>query len=845
MDNITEADKYLIYQVEQGIHQRYSVELGMSQEYIEGTVIPRAKSELHVITKQKFSKYFLILADIMDYCHKADIPVGVARGSAGGSLISYVLKITEVEPLRYNLIFERFLNLERYSPPDIDVDLCWDKRQEVLNYVYDKYGHDNVAQIATFGTLSAKSLLDDLGRVYKVPRGDIADIKKIIDDYSDGGKIKYEDLLEHDDFTNAIHKLAEKEPRIIDGMAKLEGLHRHTSLHAGGLIISDQPMHNLAPTFQPSRKENKTAIQYEMNDVEAIGLLKMDLLGLKTITMVDWAEKDVRRLVDSDFYTRKHPIDDQDAFDIINRGDTAGVFQLEGTGITRFAQNMKVESFNDIVALLALYRPGTLDAGTAQQYIDRKNGLEDVVYPHDDLKEVLSDTYGIIVYQEQVMQILGVMGGYSMGKADMMRKAMGKKDAELMTSELNKFRAAAAERGYAGETIEYIADLIETFGRYGFNKSHAVAYAHLTYWTALLKAKYPAQFYSAWLNTITDRDKLGWVIEMMVRNNVEILPPDINKSGTVFTTTGINTVRFGLSAIKGMGKSFVNNTLKNREERGKFTSYLDYCQRLTAIPIDKKKALIGGGAFDFEEQEFAAMHRGMLYTNADALNAYAKKTKTKPDTPIPALEFADKLEPIEMGEMEKEYLSFYLTEDPLRIVQDKLRMVGASVGVHTPDLSGNVVVGGRVTQRHIFNTKKGQKMAFIDIDDGMVSHTVTFFPNGWNEAVSATMADDNFVLIRAEVDMYRGNKTLNAISAEEIPIKGSNQDIIINLGYAKPMDIAHVQSVIEEHAGGSSRVWLKVRTADHAFLLKTKRFITVTDETIEQLQQYQAELRLT
>lgn len=841
MDNLNDIDKYMVYLIEQGIQERYENELGMDIDYINEVVMPRAKTEISIITKQKFSKYFLILADIMKYCHDHDIPVGVARGSAGGSLVSYVLRITEVEPLRYNLIFERFLNLERYSPPDIDVDLCWDKRQEVLDYVFAKYGHDRVAQIATFGTLSAKSLLDDLGRVYRVPKADIKELKDIIDSHADGNKLRYNDLIEHDDFRDAVHRLEEKEPRIVQGMAKLEGLHRHTSLHAGGLIIADQAMHNLAPTFQPDRKAQKTAVQYEMTDAESIGLLKMDLLGLKTITVVDWAERDIRRLFDKDFNTRKMSLEIKEAFDIINKGDTAGVFQLEGTGITRFAQDMHVESFNDIVALLALYRPGTLDAGTAQQYIDRKNGIEETIYPHPDLEWVLKDTYGIIVYQEQVMQILGVMAGYSMGQADMMRKAMGKKDAALMAKELAKFKELSIGRGYDSSLVEHMAELIETFGRYGFNKSHAVAYAHLTYWTALLKALYPAQFYAAWLNTISDRDKLGWIIEMVSRNKINVLPPDINKSGIRFTTTDEKTIRFGLAAVKGMGKSYVNNTIKNREEVGEFTSFLNYCQRLTSIPIDKKKALVGAGAFDFEGND-TIFNRAVLYHNADNINQYAKKSLgNKPQ--IMSIDFVDAYEPLEMGELEKEYISFYLTEDPIHIVQDKLRMMGASVGINTQALHGDVQIGGRVAQRHVFNTKKGQKMAFIDIDDGIESHTVTFFPSNWAGRHEEIIQNDAFVVVKAEVDMYRGKKTLNAKYADLVPLQGTNQDVIVDLGFASRMDIAVLQQTISEYMGGSSRVWIKARTGDHRFLLKTNRYIAVTDEVIDKLKAFNVELR--
>lgn len=829
---LREQDLYLIYLTERGVKKRYG---DKDEGYIRDVVIPRVKKEIEVITSLGWSDYFLILADIMDYCRSNDIPVGPARGSAGGSVVSYCLEITDVDPLEFDLIFERFLNPERNSPPDIDVDLCWNRRQEVLAYVYKKYGEDRVAQIVTFGTLSAKSLLDDLGRVYRIPKEDIAELKRIIDSLDDGDKITYDKLVDEPAFINKIHELEKRDSRVVEALAKLEGLHRHTSIHAGGVIIANQPMHNLAPTFRPSRKEKRTAVQYEMTDAEAVGLLKMDLLGLKTITLIDWAEKDVRRLADPNFYTRGYRLDDQKAFDIINQGRTAGIFQLEGTGITRFAQEMHIESFNDIVALLALYRPGPLDSGAAQQYIDRKNGREEVRYPHPDLEPILKDTYGIITYQEQVMWTLQIMANYSLGQADIVRRAMGKKDDKLMQEELDKFKRASLATGrYSIDVIEEVAHLIETFARYGFNKSHGVAYAYLTYWTAVLKARYPAIFYSAWLNTVSDRDKMGWIIEMMTREGVRILPPDINKSGERFTPTDLNTVRFGLSAVKGMGKSFVKAVISNRETYGPFSSYINFCQRLGSIPVDKKEALIGAGAFDFEQESNPFAHRGFLLEHARSLNEYAKAVVDKPDKKMPDLYYVDELTDLQKGELEKEYVSFYLTADPLKIVQDELRMMGAQVGVRTEDLVGTPLIGGRVTQVHAFNTRKGQEMGFVDIDDGIESRTVTFFPKEW-EKFKAIMQDDKFVVVRCRVDRYRGKKTLNAEDAEEIILEERKADILLDIGKPTPLQIAELKSIIDQEPRGNSRLWIKVRSDTHQFLLKTSVYVEPRQDLIDKL----------
>ena len=830
---LTDIDKYLIYLVEQGAKDRYA---DKTTEYWEQVIIPRIKTEIRIITNQRFSGYFLILADIIGYCHDHGIPVGPARGSAGGSVVAYCMRITEVDPLQFDLIFERFLNEERYSPPDIDVDIDWAHRQEVLQYVADKYGHDRTSQIVTFGTLSAKSLIDDLGRVLRIPKADIKELKKIIDDLGDGDKATYDKLIEDERFRNKIHEINEKEPRFAEGLAKLEGLHRHTSLHAGGIIIADQPMWNLAPTFVADRKKGKVAVQYEMFDAEAVGLLKMDLLGLKTVTHIDWAEKDVRRLIDPNFHTRGYRLDDQKAFDLINRGDTSGIFQLDGTGITRFAQEMHIDNFSDLVALLALYRPGTLDSGMADEYIARKNGKTPVTYPHPDLEPVLKDTYGIIVYQEQVMFVLQIMGGFTLGQADVARKAMGKKNAELMKQELDKFRAGATAKGYDQATIETVADMIATFARYGFNKSHAVAYAFLTYWTAVLKARYPAPFYCAWLNITSDRDKLGWIIEQMVRDGIEVLPPDINQSGELFTTVGKNTVRFGLSSVLGMGKSFRQTVLANREQLGQFTSYINFCARCTSIPVDKKEALIGAGAFDFEQQQNSLFHRGFLYKNARALNDYAKKLTEKKNVQFPALEQVSELTDLEKGELEKQYVSFYLTADPLKVVQDKLKMLGAQIGVPANDLTGEPLIGGRVSHVHTLKTKKGAQMAFVDIDDGEIGHSVTFFPGEWKTYGGTLIKEGNFVAVRCVVDHYKGNKTLNANKAQEIAMESTDADIVIDLGRPSKMELAAVYNMVIQAPNGWSRIWFKVRNDRYEFLLKSEIQVDPNQGIIEQLQ---------
>lgn len=821
---ITEQARYLAFLTDRGVQKRY---VHKGAEYIETVVMPRVREELRIINKMGFAEYFLILEDITTYCRSNDIALGPARGSAGGSVVSYCLGITEIDPLQFDLIFERFLNDERFSPPDIDTDVCWSRRQDVIDYIVGKYGEEHVAQIVTFGTLGVKSLLDDLGRVYGVPIKDIERVKKAI--VEDGDKMTMAKALENEGFREEFKILCEQEPRMAEGMQKLEGLHRHGSIHAGGVIVASEPINTLAPTYLAKGK-GRPVVQYDMVDAEQVGLLKMDLLGLRTVTLIDWAEKDVRKWHDPNFHTRGYRLDDQEAFDIINRGDTAGIFQLEGTGITRFAQQMKVESFNDIIALLALYRPGTLDSGSADQYIKRKNGEEEVTYPHPSLEPILKDTYGIIVYQEQVMSIFRTMGGYTLGQADMARKAMGKKKKEIMDAELDKFREGARKLGYDEQTIEEVAHLIETFARYGFNKSHAVAYAFLTYWTAILKARYPDCFYTAWLNVTDDGDKQGWIIDLATRAGVEILPPDINLSQGQFSVTKVNEIRFGLRAIKGMGQSFVVKTLNSREANGEFKSYYDYCHRLSSIPIDKKEAMIGAGAFDFDPNH----HRAELLHNARIMNLYAKDNKEykhliKTDIP--------ELKPLEMGELEKEYVNFYITANPIKNIQNELKMMGADLGIKTGDLRGKPLVGGKITNVHKLKTKKGDEMAFVTVDDGIVSHSITMFPSIWKK-FSKTMIVDEVFAFRCELGEYRGEATLQAYTAFQIDIKNRDVTVVIDVGTPTPMDIARLKMVLDGADKGNSMIKIKMVQDNYQFVLKSELYkVNATDDILNEIRE--------
>ena len=829
-DMITDQVKYLIYQTEKGYHWRYDNDPDYSPARIQDEVIPRIKKELNVIIGKKYTDYFLNLQDITNFCRKNDIALGPARGSAGGSIVSYCLGISDIDPLKFGLIFERFLNPERNSPPDIDTDVSWARRQEVIDYIERKHGVEHVSQIMTFGTESLKVLLDDLGRVFNIP---MTDIKRVKDSITGDEKARFCDAIEQEGFRREWNALIAKEPRIEKCIARLEGIHRHTSIHAGGVVIATDKIEDLAPVYKAGGKGRQIA-QYEMAYAEAVGLLKLDLLGLKTVTHIDWAEKMINKNYDPNFKFREQPLDHKEAFDIINAGNTAGIFQLEGTGITKFAQDMRIDSFNDLIAINALYRPGPLDSGAAYSYIKRKLGKEKITYPHQDLEPILKETFGIIIYQEQVMSIFRTMAGYTWGQADKARKAMGKKKKEIMDEELAKFRKGAAANGYDNKVIDEIADLIATFARYGFNKSHAVAYAYLIYWTALCKARYPECFYSAWLNITDQSAKQSWIIDHMIRDGISITPPNINESDKMFSMVGPKQVGFGLQAISGLGEKMVDRIITNREIGGPFKSYADFCKRCTSIAVDKKEALIKCGAFDFDPYG-----RGVLLQNARMININAKAGK---DFESKMVEPSEPLTPLEMGEMEKAVINFYVTFNPIAEVQAEIKMLGGTIGLPLEELTGYPIIGGRVTNLHKTTVKKktsklyGREMAFAEIDDGEMVYDITLFPDALMEYESI-LYKDNMVAIKCKKSTFAGKISLTCEEAFAINLKSRQYKTIqINVGHTTPLKIAMLKMVLDKAPQGSTELEIKMQEDGYEFVMHSNFYkIQAADDIISEI----------
>jgi DNA polymerase III subunit alpha len=567
-----------------------------SKEYFS-----RLDIEIDVVTKMGFSGYFLIVADFIRWAKENGIPVGPGRGSGAGSLVAYALDITELDPLEYDLLFERFLNPERVSLPDFDIDFCMDRRDEVIEYVANKYGRDHVSQIITYGTMAAKAVIRDVGRALGFPYGFVDQIAKLIPfDLN----MTLDRAMDEEKVLRQRYKAEDDVKTLFDLAKKLEGLSRNAGRHAGGLVIAPKPLSDYMPLYC-EQDSQATVTQFDMGDVEAIGLVKFDFLGLRTLTIINWALRDVNRIKkqnnEEEINIRKIPLDDPATYALIQRTDTTAVFQLESDGMKKLVSRLKPDVFDDLIALVALFRPGPLQSGMVDDFVERKHGRARVQYMHDDLEPVLKPTYGVILYQEQVMQIAQVLAGFTLGAADLLRRAMGKKKPEEMAKQRAIFTEGAVSRGVDERQAKMIFDLMEKFAGYGFNKSHSAAYALVAYQTAWLKAHYPAAFMAAVLSSDMDNtDKVVMLLEETRRMKIDIVPPSVNASFYSFTVISDKSIQYGLGAIKGVGAAAIDNIITERDENGPYDNLFDICKRIDLRKANKRvlDALIKSGAMD-------------------------------------------------------------------------------------------------------------------------------------------------------------------------------------------------------------------------------------------------------
>jgi DNA polymerase-3 subunit alpha len=721
----------------------------------------RLETEIEIIKKMGFPGYFLVVWDFIKYAKDHGIPVGPGRGSAAGSLVAYSLGITNVDPLDYDLLFERFLNPERISLPDIDLDFCMNRRGEVIEYVRDKYGKENVAQIITFGTMAAKSVVRDVGRVLGQQYGFVDKIAKMIpggpgvtltDAKKDSPQLA--DAIKNDDEVRKIIEIGEK----------LEGLSRHAGMHAAGVVITPEPVTNYVPLYRTNRDEIVT--QFDMRVVEKMGLVKMDFLGLRTLTVIDDAVKSAKSVDGVGIDIDAIPLDDPEVFRLFQEGRTKGVFQFESGGMVDLLRKARPTRFDDLAALNALYRPGALDVGMVDEYVKRKNGTSKAKYLVPAMKEILEETYGVIVYQEQVMQIAQRVAGYSLGQADLLRKAMGKKDAAIMAAERTKFVDGAIQNGSEKKKANEIFDYIEPFARYGFNKSHSVAYALVAYQTAWLKFYYPRHFMAALMSSEMDRtDAVVKFIQEAKSMGIEVLPPDVNESNMFFTVVGSN-IRFGLGAVKGVGESAVESVLEARQRIGRYTSLLQFCEEVDLRACNKKvlEALIKSGSYDFLK-----LSRRALFEELEPIADLAQSAKDdKESGQVGLFGSSRRIQPVviqalpewpeeEKLRFEKETLGFYITGHPLnKYTIDLKQFANTNTERLYRHVDEVVNIGGIVSQIKRSKIKKGpnegKMMAKFFLDDQFGSVEVVVFSdlftklnrwldNGVAVLVTATVKD--------------------------------------------------------------------------------------------------------
>ena len=734
----------------------------------------RLDYELSVIKRMGFCDYFLIVWDFIRAARDMDVPVGPGRGSAAGSIVAYLLGITDIDPLKYGLLFERFLNPERISMPDIDVDFSDDGRQKVIDYVKAKYGRDRVSQIITFNFILAKMAIRDIGRVMGMDLPEVDRIAKMVPE-KPGTHLK-KVLKETPDLMEVLEHGSEYQKKLLRIAETVDGLVRHTGVHACGIVISSMDLMDIVPLYMDKNDDIMT--QYEKNAIESIGLLKMDFLGLKTLTILKNALENIKVSRGIEVDLEKVPIDDEKVYHLLQQALTLGVFQLESAGMRNLIARLKPSVFEDIIALLAMYRPGPLSSGMVDDFVERKHGRKELAYPHPDLEPVLKDTYGVFLYQEQVMQTANVLANFSMAQADALRKAMGKKIAETMEKMGKLFVAGSVERGIAKEKAQEIFDLMAGFAEYGFNKSHSAAYAVITYRTAYLKAHYPVEFMAAVLSSeINNTDKIAEYVDECRTMGMEILPPDVNISETLFKVDRGN-IRFGMSAIKGVGAGAVDSIVEHRLKDGPYKSLGDFTRRVDTRQVNSRviDALIKAGAFD----SFGLKKSQLLEMAGEALKSGQSAQKDKnagqatffdilgddaggigeielapPNIP----ELAEK----ELLLAEKEVFGFYLTGDPFNAVAPLGRVFSTHslTSILEAGDGSTCRIAGILTacKRHI--TKKGDYMAFLTVEADNASVDVTIFPKTYEDCHHRLKIDEPLFMI-VQTQLIEGTVKVNA-----------------------------------------------------------------------------------
>jgi len=772
-------DSFLEKTAQKGLEDRAAELKSLGQELPMGIEFyrQRLQKEIGMIQKMGFPGYFLIVSDFIRYAKSRGIPVGPGRGSGAGSLAAYCLGITEIDPLVNGLLFERFLNPERVSPPDIDIDFCIQGRDEVIQYVRNKYGQDHVAQIITFGKMQARAVIRDVGRALDMPYGEVDRIAKMIPNTLN---ITLQEALQQEPRLNELARANPEVKKLLTLAQALEGLPRHASTHAAGVVISNRPLVEVVPLYRGQQNEIMT--QYAMKDVEKIGLIKFDFLGLKTLTMIEDVLKRVEASRGERLDLRRLSLTDRKTYELLSAGDTSGVFQLESSGMKDLVMRLLPERFEDLVALLALYRPGPLKSGMVDDFIKRKQGKTQITYDVPELKEILEETYGVIVYQEQVMKIATKLASFTLAQADILRRAMGKKNAEEMAMQKKNFIEGSQKGKIAGKKAEKLFDLMAKFAEYGFNKSHSAAYALVAFQTAYLKAHYPVEFMAALLSSeMGNSDKILRHLGECREKKIEVLPPDVNESQQDFTVVG-EKIRFGLAAVKNVGLAAIQSILAAREEKGNFTSLADFCLKVDLRKVNKRviESLIKSGSFESlgfsRAQLLAGLEEAMEWAQAverERANhqiamfggSRGGRHRDEPRLPdVPPWPESQRLA------AEKETLGFYLTGHPLSSYASTLQRFTSMDTLRVQEAADGqeVIIGGVVNSLKEINTKKGDRMAFVSLEDlnGVVE--VIIFSELYKNS-SLLLKSEDPIFIKGRVDA--GEESVKIIAGEVLPFE--------------------------------------------------------------------------
>jgi DNA polymerase III subunit alpha len=796
----------------------------------------RLDREIELIKEMKFAGYFLIVWDFMRFAREKCIPVGPGRGSAAGSLVSYALHITDIDPLQHDLLFERFLNPERITFPDIDIDFCMRRRGEVINYVTEKYGRENVSQIITFGTMGAKAVIRDAARVLDIP---FAEADRIAKQVPNVLNITLGEALQQ---SPELRQMKESDPRVADLLnvaMSLEGLSRHASTHAAGVVISPQPLQEVVPLYKSNKDEITT--QYAMDDLEKIGLLKMDFLGLTTLTILDDAVKLIESTLGEKIDLAQLPLNDTEVYDLLGKGLTGGIFQFESRGMTDILRRVKPNRLADLTALNALYRPGPIQGGMIDDFIARKMGRKKVTYDLPQLEEILDETYGVIVYQEQVIQIAAAVAGFSLGEADVLRRAMGKKKHEEMVAMREKFLAGAARKKVPAKKAEKLFDLVQQFAGYGFNKSHSAAYALIAYQTAYLKAHYPVEFMAALLTAeIGNQEKLTHYLNQCRDMDINILPPDVNSSDRTFTPSQ-HGIRFGLTAIKNVGEAAIASVLEGRKRLGRFDSLYQFCENVDLRLLNKRviESLVKAGAMDslgaYRAQMIAALDRAMEFgQNRQRQQASGQAGlfgSLGAPSPVRAVPLPDLPEWTESEKLaaEKEVLGFYITGHPLEKYREAVESLTKfdTSALDEIENEAQIALAGILTSIRIRPSKKGDLWASGVFEDMRGSVELLVFPQALQQ-IQGVLKPDAALLIRGRV-RHEENARLKIVVNEaqllETAVGRTRPELVIRLNLSEaPQDAAEsLEGLLAAHPGDNPVVFELTLPGDFRARLRSRQ----------------------